>query len=55
MQMSHSLTRSRCTSWLIGSELESAKIYRFQRSMRSPKFGGIKFFAEGVQRALQHG
>ena len=35
--------------------LESANIYRFQRSTRSLKFGSIKFLAESVHRALQQG
>ena len=61
MQMSHSLTRSRRTSLLIGSELDSAKIYRFRRSKRPPKFFGIKVLADAakavffVANFIQHG
>ena len=43
MQISHLLTRSRRTSGRGLSEFESAEIYRFRRSTRSPKFGVIKF------------
>ena len=46
MQISHSLTRSRRTSGRGYSEFESAKIYRFWWSTRSPKFGVIKFLWE---------
>ena len=39
-------------SFVVGSELESAKICRFRISTPSPKFDGIKFLAEYVHRAL---
>ena len=46
--MRHLFTRSRRTFVINQVRLESAKIYYFRSSTRSPKFGGIKFLSESM-------